>query len=142
MEPKTSPVRHSLCTRTSTGGNRSSGGTSGSGTSGATTRNSGGFADASGQSAAATGAVRGSTGAGAGAAATYDPAADLGRLGMERLQGLLRQGGEIGKKLDFLIQEAFREINTCGNKAQNLEISRMVVDFKAELEKCREQVQS
>ena len=40
------------------------------------------------------------------------------------------------------IQEAFREINTCGNKAQNLEISRLVVDFKAELEKCREQVQN
>ncbi|KHK03511.1 YicC/YloC family endoribonuclease [Desulfovibrio sp. TomC] len=59
-----------------------------------------------------------------------------------RLEGLLREGGEIGKKLDFLIQEAFREINTCGNKAQNLDISRLVVDFKAELEKCREQVQN
>ncbi|HML52649.1 MAG TPA: YicC family protein [Solidesulfovibrio magneticus] len=61
---------------------------------------------------------------------------------LARLEGLLRQGGEIGKKLDFLIQEAFREINTCGNKAQNLDISRLVVDFKAELEKCREQVQN
>jgi uncharacterized protein (TIGR00255 family) len=63
-----------------------------------------------------------------------------GHLG--RLEGLLREGGEIGKKLDFLVQEAFREINTCGNKAQNLDISRLVVDFKAELEKCREQVQN
>lgn len=61
---------------------------------------------------------------------------------LARLEGLLREGGEIGKKLDFLIQEAFREINTCGNKAQNLDISRLVVDFKAELEKCREQVQN
>ena len=61
---------------------------------------------------------------------------------LERLGSLTRQGGEIGKRLDFLIQEAFREINTCGNKAQNLEISRLVVDFKAELEKCREQVQN
>lgn len=61
---------------------------------------------------------------------------------LERLIALTRQGGEVGKRLDFLIQEAFREINTCGNKAQNLEISRMVVDFKAELEKCREQVQN
>ncbi|MEA5089747.1 YicC/YloC family endoribonuclease [Solidesulfovibrio sp.] len=63
-----------------------------------------------------------------------------GHLG--RLEGLLREGGEIGKKLDFLVQEAFREINTCGNKAQNLDVSRLVVDFKAELEKCREQVQN
>ncbi|EFL51013.1 protein of unknown function DUF1732 [Solidesulfovibrio fructosivorans JJ]] len=61
---------------------------------------------------------------------------------LERLEGLVRDGGEIGKKLDFLIQEAFREINTCGNKAQNLDISRLVVDFKAELEKVREQVQN
>ena len=63
-----------------------------------------------------------------------------GHLG--RLEGLLREGGEIGKKLDFLVQYAFREINTCGNKAQNLDVSRLVVDFKAELEKCREQVQN
>ncbi|EHJ47487.1 Conserved hypothetical protein CHP00255 [Solidesulfovibrio carbinoliphilus subsp. oakridgensis] len=64
----------------------------------------------------------------------------VGHLG--RLESLIKGGGEIGKRLDFLIQEAFREINTCGNKAQNLDISRLVVDFKAELEKCREQVQN
>ena len=50
--------------------------------------------------------------------------------------------GEIGKRLDFLIQEAFREINTCGNKLPDVQLSRMVVDFKNELEKCREQVQN
>lgn len=61
---------------------------------------------------------------------------------LSRLDALTRQNGEVGKRLDFLIQEAFREINTCGNKAQNLPISRLVVDFKAELEKCREQVQN
>ena len=61
---------------------------------------------------------------------------------LSRLDSLTRQNGEVGKRLDFLIQEAFREINTCGNKAQNLPISRLVVDFKAELEKCREQVQN
>jgi uncharacterized protein (TIGR00255 family) len=61
---------------------------------------------------------------------------------LSRLEALVRQGGEAGKRLDFLIQEAFREINTCGNKVQNLDISRLVVDFKAELEKCREQVQN
>jgi len=64
----------------------------------------------------------------------------VGHLG--RLESLIKDGGEVGKRLDFLIQEAFREINTCGNKAQNLDISRLVVDFKAELEKCREQVQN
>ncbi len=73
-----------------------------------------------------------------------DVSEELTRLSghLARMEGLLRQGGEIGKKLDFLVQEAFREINTCGNKAQNLDISRLVVDFKAELEKCREQVQN
>jgi uncharacterized protein (TIGR00255 family) len=47
-----------------------------------------------------------------------------------------------GRKLDFLLQECFREINTLGNKAQNTRVSQMVVDFKSELEKCREQVQN
>jgi len=61
---------------------------------------------------------------------------------LARLDALTRQNGEVGKHLDFLIQEAFREINTCGNKVQNLPVSRLVVDFKAELEKCREQVQN
>jgi uncharacterized protein (TIGR00255 family) len=73
-----------------------------------------------------------------------DVSEELTRLAghLERLTGLTKEDGEVGKRLDFLIQEAFREINTCGNKAQNLEISRLVVDFKAELEKCREQVQN
>lgn len=47
-----------------------------------------------------------------------------------------------GRKLDFLLQECFREINTLGNKAQNTQVSQLVVDCKAELEKCREQVQN
>ncbi len=73
-----------------------------------------------------------------------DVSEELARLAghLERVRRLLTDGGEMGKKLDFLIQETFREINTCGNKAQNMEISRIVVDFKAELEKCREQVQN
>jgi len=37
---------------------------------------------------------------------------------LSRLDALTRQDGEVGKHLDFLIQEAFREINTCGNKAR------------------------
>lgn len=63
--------------------------------------------------------------------------AHLGRLGQ-----LLYSGSEAGRKLDFTLQECFREINTCGNKIQDSEISRIVVDFKNELEKCREQVQN
>lgn len=47
-----------------------------------------------------------------------------------------------GRNLDFLLQECFREINTCGNKAQDTEVSRLAVDIKTELEKCREQVQN
>ncbi|EPR31384.1 Conserved hypothetical protein CHP00255 [Alkalidesulfovibrio alkalitolerans DSM 16529] len=61
---------------------------------------------------------------------------------ISRLSQVLEKDGEVGKRLDFLLQEAFREINTTGNKAQDPEISRLVVEFKAELEKCREQVQN
>jgi uncharacterized protein (TIGR00255 family) len=46
----------------------------------------------------------------------------------------------VGKKLDFLAQELFREINTVGAKAGDFEVARLVVEIKAELEKVREQV--
>jgi uncharacterized protein (TIGR00255 family) len=61
---------------------------------------------------------------------------------LDRLEEAVAAEGEAGKRLDFLIQEAFREINTCGNKAQDVELSRLTVEFKVELEKCREQVQN
>lgn len=61
---------------------------------------------------------------------------------LNRLDSLLAQGGEVGRKLDFTLQECFREINTCGNKIQDADLSILVVDFKNELEKCREQVQN
>lgn len=61
---------------------------------------------------------------------------------LQSMQDLLSPGGTVGRKLDFLLQEAFREINTCSNKCQNADISRLAVDFKAELEKCREQAQN
>ena len=48
----------------------------------------------------------------------------------------------VGRKLDFLTQELFREINTIGSKANDYEITRLVVDMKTELEKIREQVQN
>lgn len=64
------------------------------------------------------------------------------RSHLARLNDLLRVGEDAGRKLDFTLQECFREINTCGNKIQDADISRLVVDFKNELEKCREQVQN
>ena len=59
-----------------------------------------------------------------------------------QLRELLAQGGAVGRKLDFLIQEFNREANTIGSKCSDLEISRLVVDMKAEIEKIREQVQN
>ena len=61
---------------------------------------------------------------------------------LARLHELLDAGKDAGRRLDFTLQECFREINTCGNKIPDVQLSRMVVDFKNELEKCREQVQN
>lgn len=73
-----------------------------------------------------------------------DVSEELSRLSahLENLGKILEDGGDAGKRLDFVLQECFREINTCGNKAQDTLVSRIVVDFKTELEKCREQVQN
>jgi uncharacterized protein (TIGR00255 family) len=57
--------------------------------------------------------------------------------------GTLADGPEpCGRKLDFLLQEMNREINTIGSKADGLRISELIIDAKAELEKMREQVQN
>ena len=48
----------------------------------------------------------------------------------------------VGRKLDFLTQELNRETNTIGSKCQDLDITRVVVDMKAEIEKIREQIQN
>ena len=48
----------------------------------------------------------------------------------------------VGRKLDFLTQELNRETNTIGSKCQDLDITRTVVDMKAEIEKIREQIQN
>ncbi|MDR2160709.1 MAG: YicC family protein [Desulfovibrio sp.] len=73
-----------------------------------------------------------------------DISEELTRLSihLDRLRGLLDQGGDVGRKLDFTLQECFREITTCGNKVQDVQVSRLVVDIKNELEKCREQAQN
>ena len=61
---------------------------------------------------------------------------------LEQLRDMLRKGGAVGRKLDFLIQEFNREANTIGSKCNDIEITRTVVDIKAEIEKIREQVQN
>jgi uncharacterized protein (TIGR00255 family) len=55
---------------------------------------------------------------------------------------LFRSKEPVGRTLDFLCQELFREINTVGSKANEVEITRLVVAFKTELERIREQVQN
>jgi len=64
------------------------------------------------------------------------------RVHMVELEKDLDAGGVIGRRIDFLIQEIHREINTIGSKAGIAGVSRDVVDFKSELEKIREQVQN
>ena len=54
----------------------------------------------------------------------------------------LKENREVGKELDFILQEMNRETNTLGSKSQDFEISKTVVAVKAELEKLREQVQN
>ncbi len=61
---------------------------------------------------------------------------------LSQLEDMLSQGGPIGRKLDFLIQEFNREANTIGSKCSDVEMSRIVVDIKGEIEKIREQVQN
>lgn len=64
------------------------------------------------------------------------------RSHLSQLTHMLDQGGAVGRKLDFLIQEFNREANTIGSKCNDIETSRRVVDIKAEIEKIREQVQN
>lgn len=61
---------------------------------------------------------------------------------INQFREILKTGGAVGRKLDFLVQEFNREANTIGSKAQDIEISKIVVDLKSEIEKMREQVQN
>ena len=66
------------------------------------------------------------------------------RLGshVHQFRQILSSSEPVGRKLDFLVQEFNREANTIGSKAQDLEVARIVVDLKAEIEKIREQIQN
>ena len=64
------------------------------------------------------------------------------RSHVDQLQNMLSEGGVIGRKLDFLMQEMNREANTIGSKASDLQQAQTVEEIKAELEKIREQMQN
>ena len=61
---------------------------------------------------------------------------------MQQFRDLLQKAEPVGRQLDFLVQELNREVNTMGSKSNDAELTRMVVQLKAELEKIREQVQN
>jgi len=73
-----------------------------------------------------------------------DVAEELTRLAahLDEIERLVKKGGEIGKRLDFLIQELHREANTLGSKSAALELTRISVDMKVLIEQMREQVQN
>lgn len=64
------------------------------------------------------------------------------RSHIAQLKNMLDSEEAVGRKLDFLVQEMNREVNTIGSKAQDLNITKIVVDMKAEIEKIREQIQN
>lgn len=61
---------------------------------------------------------------------------------LKQFDETLKLNDPVGRKLDFLIQELNREVNTIGSKANDAEITFFIVELKAELEKIREQVQN
>ena len=64
------------------------------------------------------------------------------RSHLDQLEMLVNASEPVGRKLDFLVQEINRETNTIGSKVQDVELARVVVDVKAEIEKIREQIQN
>ena len=64
------------------------------------------------------------------------------RSHISQLEHMLAGNEAVGRKRDFLVQEINREANTIGSKAQDVQLARVVVDIKAEIEKIREQIQN
>ncbi len=64
------------------------------------------------------------------------------RSHISQLREMLESSEPVGRKLDFLVQEMNRETNTIGSKVQDIEVTRVVVDQKSEIEKIREQIQN
>lgn len=61
---------------------------------------------------------------------------------LEQLAFILKEGGQVGRKLDFLVQEMNRESNTIASKANDIQIVQASIELKSEIEKIREQVQN
>lgn len=61
---------------------------------------------------------------------------------INQMGNILNEKAPVGRKLDFLIQEMNREVNTIGSKSNDLEITGAIVDAKSEIEKIREQIQN
>ena len=61
---------------------------------------------------------------------------------LSQFRKTLNENGSIGKKLDFIVQEINREVNTIGSKANDIEVTNRVIGMKSELEKVREQIQN
>lgn len=61
---------------------------------------------------------------------------------LQQFETIMDEGGVVGRKLDFLVQEMNREVNTIGAKANDIHISKQVVELKSEIEKIKEQVQN
>jgi uncharacterized protein (TIGR00255 family) len=64
------------------------------------------------------------------------------RSHIQQFEALVQEESNVGRRLDFLIQEMFREISTIGSKARDAQIAHQVVDIKGQLEKMREQIQN
>ena len=64
------------------------------------------------------------------------------RSHIKQFRDILKANEPVGRKLDFLVQEFNRETNTIGSKAQDVNIAKIVVDIKSEIEKIREQIQN
>lgn len=64
------------------------------------------------------------------------------RSHLAQLRALLQSAEPVGRKLDFLVQEFNREANTIGSKGNDVQMARIVVDLKSEIEKIREQIQN
>ena len=61
---------------------------------------------------------------------------------IEQMKSIVMEEVPVGRKLDFLVQEMNREVNTIGSKSNDLEITNIIVDTKSEIEKVREQIQN
>lgn len=61
---------------------------------------------------------------------------------LKQFSGLLSENKPVGKRMNFLLQEMYREVNTIGSKNNKIKIIRMVIDMKDEIEKIKEQVQN